>query len=1398
MDNDKPEFNEVWITGFDAVHAPLTVHSHEWMDPAYIRTHPALQFREGADKDTGKLYDLDDEAKSLYDVDKGGCLTCWRSNAHETYVVDGHHRLNLAKTAKHFVSSKLAKGKHIPVERKVPIRVLHEKDGWTPELARRQGEALNAGSRGVKVNPAKTSEEEADLLARGSFDEQNSNRETIVEPNAEKTVRGAHDCQCGGTCDHWKTLADSEETGVEVEVEVEELTFDSYEVLAGDSTRGILCRLRQYAAQADSRNRNKRRYPGAVLADAIAAALPDVRSGVMLSEFDHPRPVRVCDSTGCIEKFPDNLERKTAGIDDIELPDAKGRVHIRRSIRDTKFGRVIHGRVLRKEPVPVSMRFIMKTDRALSDSETTVAKHIRILGFDDVARPAVDGAGEYTVLADGIEEPMQLVCDDADEVADEVQSEYAAAFAAEEFFKANGFVEVDAYYASTPNEHVPEATEETLEAGLGDPAQFLSNNTSNPEIQPEKVEIGVERGKGSASADRLAAKRSPPITMEPTNMQNILSLQRRFSRELKSGATVPALDAINKEWAQAILDAYNSDPAPDVREYVQTYQRVMLDSEIAGFSGSRSGPYAVMGNELGDDPMGGWGKDTKVGKTAGESELTDMGTSTKATKKQVTMAHEKGGAIGDEVVIDEATARRNAHIDALLARDEAEKVEKARVDSVIEALKLATDETHPYSKLSEDMQKVVWDEVIAQAKDATDVVTLLDSKMAFVSRVATDATARARGLHGLATGNTVDDAANLLAQRSAVVHEDIPGFSVVKKMLALSDQYVESRVQAYDLFLDPRDPNTKALRAYTHEMFQPTLRAMVKMHGGASLQSDEWHAGSDSLEDEVEQHLLDTLAQISGRASMDSLATTTSVLYNQPTILMYMAIQAFQDLRAAQFVKVFGPGSTPDTAMGMPGFQDLGAGIGTVFRVPYESYTDPGGTGFHSGTADGGLFTTEGAEIQAGTVDYSWRSFAPVDRAIATTMSLKGILTMGKGPLNLSVVTRNLLHMAARKCRTIDTAIQNEMSDIAFEYGAVVVTAESYTTGNSYLPDNSVYLVGGSVTINLNPAKTAVATVVASTDKYAIYGSTVVSAIRLVTGGSATAAPYVGTNGYAPNPIVRPRTTADLNAAGAITSTTTNPFTITAPAAQVPGLYAGGTGGDNQIHNDGSGTTATYAVDWINGVLLFNTASTVAGAAGVVTTTVTVTYSYATNFDYFPASTALATPLFPANGGAPKYYDGLLTQIDRTAANMGSDSKFVKPDLLLMTLLASPYITGSDLFYKFNSPDGTSLFPDETYYFQRTGVRAARTNAPILISERSLAGGGTTTGAMLLTRNHTSFYGLDTPFFVSPPIYPQGTTPLPIAGAMFYGYERSVIGTIQSQDTNGNVLNPVGRVILLF
>ena len=571
---------EAWEAALsDAVLAPLAMGEAEWMRPEDILTHEALQFRAGADPLTGVAHKLDDDDKGIYDVDKGGCLLVWRRLAGSTYVADGHHRLDRAKTAKHFVSSRLHKGNHVPVERKLPVRVLREVDGWTPQLVKKQGAKLNEGTVRVATNPKTTTPEEADLL-----------------------MRDEHECTCGGTCDHCHAEAQSDSIEVEEIEEVEEANGDAYEVARGDASKGILCRIRQFGTEVNKRNGNRRVYPDDVFEEGRTDGLPYARSGVMVSEMLHPKSVKICQGKVFSEEFINNLDRTTATVDDIEAAQADGKVYIWRSIRNTPMGRIVWERVKRKDPVPISMRFKMIRDHARSDANTEVAKRIRIKTWDDVLRPAVHGAGEYEVMGDDLDNLPLAYTDE------ELEVEIAC---------------VDAYYATTENYIEPKATEETLEEGLGDPTQLVSNNTSNPEIKRKEPDLD-SRGKGSASTDSRLGGDRPKGVEESKNMNEILRLQRRFISERAAKAPVSTLDATNAEWAKAITDAWSSAEG-DVRPFVQTYQQVMTDSESSGYMGSKTAPYIQMGNEIGEDPMGGWGKDTKSGISGtGEGELTNM------------------------------------------------------------------------------------------------------------------------------------------------------------------------------------------------------------------------------------------------------------------------------------------------------------------------------------------------------------------------------------------------------------------------------------------------------------------------------------------------------------------------------------------------------------------------------------------------------------------------------------------------------------------------------------------------------------------------------------------------------------------------------------------------------
>jgi hypothetical protein len=390
---------------------------------------------------------------------------------------------------------------------------------------------------------------------------------------------------------------------------------------------------------------------------------------------------------------------------------------------------------------------------------------------------------------------------------------------------------------------------------------------------------------------------------------------------------------------------------------------------------------------------------------------------------------------------------------------------------------------------------------------------------------------------------------------------------------------------------------------------------------------------------------------------------------------------------------------------------------------------------------------------------------------------------------------RAIWHMAARKCRTIDTLLGNEMMNAALEYGAVAVANEAYTTGGAGgldLASNSAMPAAGAVTVNLNTTKIASAAVAAG-DKSVTYGTgnatggaAVKAALRLQAGGGASVAgtgTYFSTNTTGPTPIVPPRSLVTLASNGSDSLSTLNAISISAPAAQVLGYL----GKDGNIYS-APGTTATYAIDYVNGVVVFIAGQTTRSGA-VFTTATTVSYSYATNFDYFVLGHRNAGQVTLATGETIQaYYNKALGQIDLTAAGMGVSPNFVKPNLGVMGLGIAARLMQATIFYQLNNPKGTELAPNSTFFATRNEVNLAKVNAPCWWSD----------DMMLVTRNKSTKYAIDTPAEIKGPITLFDGNGYPIAGEAYYLAENSAIFTPKVKDQTGAIVQEPSRAVVFY
>ena len=1093
---------------------------------------------------------------------------------------------------------------------------------------------------------------------------------------------------------------------------------------------GVLCRVRQVITKADMVNRNMRLYPRAVVQDAINRARDRVKVGTMLSELEHPAVVQVCDNGGCGDRFVDNPENKTGRITAISDVQPDGSVWMDREILDTPAGRLIAS-ALRRGDGRVSVRWMMREIESRADG-VDIPRSMDLITVDDVDSPATPGAGKILAMSDSALH-----------------------------------VEYENYDPS------PEGPE-----GLGDPFQGIARNTVNPHpgnAPDDAVTMIAEND--SARATAQGKVRTP--------MEKLMQAYRAFIAARNSGAAIDDIKVRDRAFVDATISAYHE--GQDVREVVRAY-KLAMDNEEANprYHRSKSGPYVELGNELGGDPLGGWGEDVREGEGK-RGQRRDIAQKSKTEPKSYEEGElhvDKAEGAGYERTEDEKEKDRDRKRMKGEADEKADEKE-AEVDEMCDEME--GDETCPMSKMDGEGKKMVRDLAKLEARKGKPVEKTIGDAIERVS--ALRAGQRMAADNAYAATRVIDrrDPANPIVTTGRMARPDEAAFNA---LMAATDDWQRITAPNDLKVTNPDKASVKSLRAYNRSKTAALVDQCLSDFEKKAKQKGVFSAFA--LGDSAGDPIAVIGRQIQAVAGCDSYATAVSALPNQPTVMRWLLTQAFQDMRMLQFCQPIGPGQ--DAGEGMPGWENQ-QGLGRVFKVPYETYVDPSGWGFEYGSVDFGLLTPENQGITEGTINIYWDTFNPLWRTNATSATIQGLKSIGNGPLNLAAMARNLWHMTARKSRSIDTALANEMLDVALEYGAVAVTGETYTAGNNGLANQTVFPASGAVTVNLNPAKTAAAAVVAGTDYSATYpnpnvasggGTTPTCAVRLLSGTAVgqNAAPYFGTNTFTPNPTVRPRATLTLTSAGADSTGTLNPIAVSVPAAQVLGVL----GPDGLIYSF-PGTTATYAIDYANGVLLFNSTSGVTGAAGKINVTVTLGYSYATNFDYFPITPGINGLATQATGETPAaFYNRLLAQFDFTASIQASWPRFVAPDLALMSVQVSPYITEATAFYKLNSPKETELYPSEDFFATRNGIDMARLNTPWW-GQNSF---------IVETRRESTKYAMDTPWEVRGPAVKFDGSGNFIAGEGYLGYESSAICTPQVKNSSGNIVNPVARAIYLL
>ena len=1321
-----------------------------------LQIKPGMQYRRGVTEE-GVLKNQFEQLNNAetYNIEQGGPLTVLVTKEGQFVIVDGHHRFFLASRCEKWEGNG-----NWTSQRMLPAYTLLEEDGWTFEKAKSYGRALNTAKDDTKywfcdscdskftgdsdICPncdSKASEMTKDewvstlsnytddYIPKDKYDQ--IPNEDFAGPERSFPIQSQEDVDrvarlYGHASDPAAVrraataiikrkglqMPDvwSQETkeGDAFESDAIEVCECCYEVVSDSATGDVI--VTQLAGRADQKNKNNRIYPRKVLQDAINRVRPLARAGALMSEYEHPEVVDVCDRGKCGDKFVEDPTRRTAQILDFTDVDEKGEFRVKRKILKTPYGKKVQDAYQRRKPIGLSVRWNL---RSVYDStqKAYVATYLEILGVDDVEEPAVSDAGSRV---------------DSKQVPGQMQS---------------------------PSK--PEGPD-----GLPNPFIGESSNTVNPHVPADEQD-----------PDKSDNMRSSADTKQMSNT-NTLSSVRTLKSLVARGANINDIRKADQAACDAITDAWlkGEDVADAVATYRATHKLVADGKTIPGFHGGKSGPYEQLANELGGDPTV-WGEDVVTGK--GEDRMIGQKTSTKVPSDEMKpMIKASDSDMEEEGKKKAEEVKKLENKEKLTDEEDSEEKKEEAFNKVVE------DEGHSFHKLSDEEKESVKEMAVKHGSaDEEEQEEFVEDCIRTISKARVDSKSRKTMM-----GQTTNDPAAV--GRAEVKSEARPGWDKALKMVAAADDYVRTTLnkKAND-YINPDDPETKARRKRNLATMDHVIEQCYDHFARNNPEAARAAADSALSDEKMFEHLARDI-----KASGDSFAGTTSVLFNQPTVMSYMLIQAFQDMRALDFALAMGPGQSPSVSS--PGWE-MQAGIGRVFKVPMETYQNPSGFGFQYEDVDFSLLTPGDQGITEGTVNLYWDTFFPAWRYIANSTSIQAIRSLGNGPLNYSVMARQLFHMAARKSRAVDTAICNEVVDACRSYNSVPVTGEAYTTGNSRLPNNSVFPGSGAVTVNLNPTKLA-KDAVAATDKFVTYGTgnvsnggiAVIGAIRLLCGtpgsiGGTTI--YYSNNVIGGTPVVRPKATRTLTSPGADSDSVAYPITVSLPANQVLGVLSA----DGNIYSV-PGTTATCAVDYNNGVLVFGTGSGIAGSGGVMTTSTTISYSYATNWDYFIVTPELVT--LTTGQTLQEYYNGLLNKIDQVAAFMGSDSRYVAPDLALMSLKVSTYFTQATIFYQLNNPKGTDLYSDEKHFAIRNGVGLMRLNAPWYVGNNSI----------ILSRQRTTLYAIDTPFETYGPFAKYDSSQNLMGGQSFWAAESSAICTPQVKDINGLILNPVSREIVLY
>jgi hypothetical protein len=1126
---------------------------------------------------------------------------------------------------------------------------------------------------------------------------------------------------------------------------------DAWELLAeGDAVAGGLMKVRQLAMVTEPQiNLNRRFIPQAVAIPALTNAKDRAHAGAILTEMRHPKIVQNTDGS---DAFVDNWDRKTSRVDDVHMPDAHGRVYIDRTILDTPAGRAVRDSFKSGKPHGLSTRMIASWKPGkINGNEVQHFQKLHVSTWDDMApgeMPAVpESRDDYQLLTDAMrQELIDSNKDAAENAAKEKPSmnedikaaldEYRVAYATADrsaVATARRAAADEIARARRKKEDIGQAVRDLAE--IDQAVQLAGLFPGRPEpIGIPGNDLDMRSGPGNTPDVKVLADPT-----QPDQMQDLKSRPPLRGGDGLDGDANMNKGKKNPDGTRGTVATDAKDKNKDVKD--------KADEDKA--------------EEAEEDEKDDAVKDRKS-KTEEDKKKKDDDMDPEVRDRIVKMAKEQMKAEKDAARIQAVTDAVNQHSTEIL------------------------------KGLSTEARQAIVDMIVKTAADADSVPGLLQAAADTYGKLTARERLFAGGLNNTtAKGNSVNDPAS---PRVESMNERPPSYMEgVDKLLAAADD----ASRRYSKGVNPDSPEVKARRKWNREnVIDPWIKQLDVIRSRMK-NADSFSAALDAYsadENRGEQAVFDSWNRMHAVADSTSIAN----FYNQPTVSIALLIQMFQDLTALQFVDSIGPGETrsaqwEDTRNGYGPGQ-----TGWILKVPVESYVTPGGAGTYAyrafGSYDAGLLNPENVGIPEGTVNVVWLTFATLPRMIAASITRQVRAAAGLGPLNYDEIGRHLYHIGADKNRRIDKGLYDEMLLTADEYGAVAVTGESVN-----LTNNSSYAAGGSVVVNLNPNKAASATPTGN-DPYIQYGANVVGAVRLAGGASPyTTGTYFGSQ-FGATPVLPPRAVQTLTGNGQYTTSTNHPVAVTAPASAVAGYI----GGDNQIYTApqtwgqaSAPGTATFAVDYELGVVVFTSGTGgVSGTGSLVTTAVTVSYSYSTNFDNFVGVgggnvqqfTPYPSASLPQGITLQKYMSGLVAQLDATANLQGSPPRFSDPNLALMSKNVAGLITQADIWYQLNSPNGSDLYPLPDMFFDRNGIFGARHNSPWACGDRRI----------LVGRRGATKYGVGIPAQVSGP-YPKYD---PNSGNMlsvdaFYLEEYSTIATPVVTDINSNQLNPPYRTIVL-